>query len=53
MKTGETAPSLFAWADVWLRISRQAQTKTGFCTLASPPRDARTRAIAIEARRVG
>jgi len=53
MKAGDTAPSLFASADVWLRMSRHAQTKTGLWRLASPPRDDMTRAIAIEARSVG
>ena len=53
MNAGETRRRCFAWAEVWLRMSRQAQTKTGLCRLASPPRDARTRAIAIEARSVG
>lgn len=34
-------------------LSGSAQTKTGLAGLASPPRAASTRAMAIEARRVG
>ena len=44
MNAGETTPSLFARADVWLRMSRHAQTKTGLRMLASPPRDEQARA---------